>query len=110
MTGWSLEDLQDGNWRSIPPETWKKTAGVEDPASVEKWLPPILEQVKATGRKVATGPAAEGRLEEILERGLPPGHVLVLSALSVDRRKSSTSSWPGRGPSWPLTRKRARRG
>ena len=87
MTGWSLEDLQDGNWRSIPPETWKKTAGVEDPASVEKWLPPILEQVKATGRKVATGPAAEGRLEEILERGLPPGHILVLSALSVDRRK-----------------------
>lgn len=87
MTRWSLEDLRDGNWRGISSEEWKKTTGIDDPASVERWLSPILEQVKASGWEAKPGQGGEGRLEEILERGLPPGNILVLSALSVDRRK-----------------------
>jgi len=87
MVRWSLEDLRDGNWRNISPEEWKKAAGIDDPATVERWLPPILEQAKVSGWEVKTGQGGEGRLEEILERGLPPDHILVLSALSVDRRK-----------------------
>ncbi len=87
MARWSLEDLQDEGWRRISPEEWRKTAGVDDPGSVEKWLVPILEHAKACGWEGKAGKGAEGRLEQILERGLPEGHILVLSALSVDRRK-----------------------
>lgn len=87
MARWSLEDLEDDGWRRISPEEWKKTAGIDDPGSVEKWLVPILEYVKASGWHGKTVKGGEGRLEQILERGLPEGHILVLAALSVDRRK-----------------------
>ncbi len=85
--GWSLEQLRDEGWRRIPDEQWREIAGEEGAAEREKWLPRVLEHCIAHGLDERARPGGTEALEELLSSGLPEGHVLIVSADAVDRRK-----------------------
>lgn len=87
VAGWSLEQLRDEGWRRIPDEQWREIAGEEGAAERDKWLPRVLEHCIAHGLADRARPGGTEALEDLLASGLPEGHVLVVSADAVDRRK-----------------------
>lgn len=87
VAGWGLEQLRDEGWRRIPDEQWREMAGEEGAAEREKWLPRVLEHCIAHGLADRARPGGTEALEDLLSAGLPDGHVLVVTADAVDRRK-----------------------
>ncbi len=87
LAGWSLEHLRDEGWRRISDEQWRELAGEEGAAERQKWLPRVLEHCIAHGLGDRARPGGTEPLEELLAAGLPEGHVLVVTADAVDRRK-----------------------
>jgi DNA polymerase-3 subunit delta len=87
VAGWSLEQLRDEGWRKIPDAQWRDTLGEEGAGEREKWLPRVLEYCLAHDPAERARPGGTEALEDLLSAGLPAGHVLVVSADAVDRRK-----------------------
>ncbi|MBN2397952.1 MAG: DNA polymerase III subunit delta [Deltaproteobacteria bacterium] len=85
-TGWSVEDLKDGQWKKISEDDWRSATG--GPAAGRgEWLPTVLElcdrlEISGGGKRTDTG-----RLEEVLEGGIPAGNCLIVTAAAVDKRK-----------------------
>ncbi len=87
QTGYSLEDLIAGGWRSIgeaeglkimSPEAWQERAN---------WLPEILELCASRQLSIPAGSEDGQELINSLLQGFPEDTHLILTALSVDRRK-----------------------
>ncbi|HQG84230.1 MAG TPA: DNA polymerase III subunit delta [Syntrophales bacterium] len=87
VAGWDLEQLRDEGWRRIPDAQWRETLGEEGAAERDKWLPRVLEHCLSHNLAGGAAPGSTEALEDLLSAGLPEGHVLVVSADSVDRRK-----------------------
>lgn len=87
VAGWALEDLRDDGWRKIPDDEWFRLVEGEPGQQREQWLPKVIGlcvERGLTGKKSVD----EGeRLVETLVSGLPEGHVLILTAAAVDKRK-----------------------
>jgi DNA polymerase-3 subunit delta len=87
ISGWTLDDLKDGQWKKISDEDWLRATGGDDPDGREQWLPKIIEA------NLIEGPAADGaiggeeELSGVLIGGLPEGHCLIMTASAVDKRK-----------------------
>ena len=86
-SGWKLDDLENGNWKSIPDADWKKLLSGEEFEKRGQWLPRMLELCHQYG---LTDAADSGTfdLEELLQVGIPQGNYLILTAGSVDKRKT----------------------
>ena len=97
LAGWSLEHLRDEGWRRIPDEQWRELAGEEGAAERQKWLPRVLEHCIAHGLADRARPGGTEVLEDLLAAGLPEGHVLVVTADAVDRRKKLFKMMADRG-------------
>jgi DNA polymerase-3 subunit delta len=88
ITGLQLDDLQDGGWRRIDDETWKRIVPDEGAEGREGWLPRAVELCGGLGKGTAgEGPGETDRLEQTLGGGMPEGNCLILTAETVDRRK-----------------------
>jgi DNA polymerase-3 subunit delta len=86
VAGWSVEDLKDGQWKRISDDDWRSATG---DATTERgtWLPAVLDlcdrlKISGGGKQKDTG-----RLENVLEDGVPAGNCLIMTAAAVDRRK-----------------------
>ena len=87
MVGWTLEDLQDEEWKKIPEGAWQEAVGAEAAREREKWLPRLLAECKSLGIKEKRYDKDTGPVEEVLKGGLPEGNCLILTADTVDKRK-----------------------
>ncbi len=87
LSPWTLEELEDDGWRGIPPADWEKATGM-DPEEREAWLPRILEQCRRLGLRPAPQAGEGERLARVIAGGLPEGNHLVLTAETLDQRKS----------------------
>jgi DNA polymerase-3 subunit delta len=86
--GWTLEDLKDGGWKKIPAEDLDRIFGRSGEKDYERWLPQLIDFCISHDISVGKMAAETGMLEKLLQSGLPNGHHLILTAESVDRRKS----------------------
>ena len=87
MTGWTIEDLQEGGWKNISDDDWRKTVGDKSGTDREKWLPKMLDIYTKSGVPVRNDYNRPDLLEEALEKGFPEDNCLILAADFVDRRK-----------------------
>jgi len=87
LTGWSLEDLKNGGWKSIRENDWQKVAGGDVGRDREAWLPGMIEICINLGIKERPAGESDERLLDIMKSGLPEGNHLILSAGAVDKRK-----------------------
>ncbi|MCX7635145.1 MAG: DNA polymerase III subunit delta, partial [Syntrophales bacterium] len=85
--GWNLDDLKDGGWKGITDEMWSRAVGAETAMGREEWLPKIVDLCLAKGLQPPRGGGEVDRLGEILQGGLPDGHILIMTAETVDQRK-----------------------
>lgn len=97
VAGWSLEQLRDEGWRRITDEQWREAVGEDGAEEREKWLPRVLEHCIAHNLAERARPGGTEALEDLLSSGLPSGHVLVVSADAVDRRKKLFKVMADRG-------------
>lgn len=87
ITGWKLDELSDGGWRNVSDEEWRATVAGDSGEDRETWFPRIIDFSSGGGWEVKEAPDRTDRLCEILTDGLPPGNHLILTAVSVDKRK-----------------------
>jgi DNA polymerase-3 subunit delta len=87
MAGWTLEELDDGGWRSISDGEWRKTLGEGAAGDRAAWVPKAIELCRTLGIREKAGATKETLLEDILVKGVPEGNCLVMTADHVDRRK-----------------------
>jgi len=97
VAGWSLEQLRDEGWQKIPDAQWREMLGEEGAGERDKWLPRVLEHCLAHNLAERARPGGTEALEDLLSAGLPEGHVLVVSADAVDRRKKLFKVMADRG-------------
>lgn len=89
LTGMQLEDLRDSGWRRIDDESWRRMVPDDGGVDRESWLPNAVELCISRGT-VASPEKTEDetdRLEQVLSEGMPEGNHLILTAVTVDRRK-----------------------
>jgi DNA polymerase-3 subunit delta len=86
--GWALEDLTSEGWREIPAHLWQKTFGVDrhDPDMV--WIDAVLAHAVEKGMTARERRDEAALLEAALRRGFPPNHCLIVTAETVDKRRS----------------------
>lgn len=87
LTGWSLEDLKNGGWKSIRDDDWQKVVGGDVGRDRETWLPGMIEICINLGMKERSAVESDERLLDILKGGLPEGNHLILTAGAADKRK-----------------------
>lgn len=85
--GWSLEDLKEGGWKGITDEMWSRAVGADTVTGREEWLPKVVDLCVEKGLAAPRGSDGAERLGEVLRSGLPDGHILIMTADSVDQRK-----------------------
>ena len=84
---WSLADVGAGAWREIPADLWKKTMGVEQEQSEVEWLEQVVEYASSAELKIPVKTDEGSLLEEALLQGFPPGHCLLITTDTIDRRR-----------------------
>jgi DNA polymerase-3 subunit delta len=88
--GWSIEDFKDEGWKRIPAEDLGRVFGGNTQKEYEGWLPGLVDV--CITHKLAPGKTEAGvgteMLEKLLKEGLPEHHHLILTAETIDRRKS----------------------
>jgi len=78
----------DSRLDGMNPQTWKKTFGFTHPGGDLKWADELLASRPPDRQEEAARPDdAAGRLQEVLEAGIPAANILILTAEEVDRRK-----------------------
>ena len=87
VAGWDLEDLRDEGWKRINDEEWSRLVEGESGRQREEWLPKIIGICAERSLKGKKSIDEGDQLVEALVSGLPEGHVLVLTASAVDKRK-----------------------
>ncbi|HLA27643.1 MAG TPA: DNA polymerase III subunit delta [Syntrophales bacterium] len=87
LTGWKLADLQDGGWKNVSDEEWRKTVEGDRGEDREKWLPKAIDLCAERGVDSRAVRDDSGGLGKILSSGLPEGNHLILTAQAVDKRK-----------------------
>jgi len=87
MAGWTLEDLDDGGWRTISDGEWRKTLGEAAARDRVTWVPKAIELCRMLGIREKGATRQDNLLEDILVKGVPEGNCLVMTADHVDRRK-----------------------
>lgn len=87
MTGWKLEDLRDGGWKTIRDEEWTRLMEGDERNDRETWLPRVIELCAGEQGKNKAAKQDEQHLETLLRHRLPPENHLILVAEAVDRRK-----------------------
>lgn len=87
LMGWRLEDMRDGGWQRIDDAEWGRLSPGSGADDREKWLPRVLQICLDHGLTETQGGDGGDRLASLLLAGLPEGHVLILTAPAVDRRK-----------------------
>ncbi|MFA4916301.1 MAG: DNA polymerase III subunit delta [Syntrophales bacterium] len=87
IAGWSLDDLRDDGWKKITDEEWQRTVEKDDGKNREKWLPGIMDFCVSHELDAERYRDNTDRLEDLLRRGLPEGHHLIMTAEAVDKRK-----------------------
>ena len=84
---WSLADVAAGAWREIPADLWKQTLGVEQEQSEVEWLEQVVEYASSAELKIPVKTDEGSLLEEALLQGFPPGHCLLITTDTIDRRR-----------------------
>ena len=84
---WSLADVGAGAWREIPADLWKQTLGVEQEQSEVEWLEQVVEYASSAELKIPVKTDDGSLLEEALLQGFPPGHCLLITTDTIDRRR-----------------------
>ena len=84
---WSLADVGAGAWREIPADLWKQTLGVEQEQSEVEWLEQVVEYASSAELKIPVKTDEGSLLEEALLQGFPPGHCLLITTDTIDRRR-----------------------
>lgn len=74
-----------GTLAEIPPPEWRNLFDFEKPGESLEWADRLLTEIEAPGQAAATGIGE--RYIEALDRGLPPGNILLLAAETVDKRQ-----------------------
>ena len=87
VAGWDLEDLRDDGWKKISDEEWSRLVEGEPGRQREEWLPKMIGFCVERGLQGKKAIDEGDRLVETLVSGLPEGHVLVLTAAAIDKRK-----------------------
>jgi DNA polymerase III subunit delta len=89
LTGMQLDDLRDGGWRKIDDDTWQRIVPDDGGEGRDAWLPRAVELCISRGAVPVREKTEEEteRLERVLAGGMPEGNHLILTAVSVDRRK-----------------------
>jgi len=90
ITGFSLEDLQNDEWKKISEEQWREaveSAGTWEER--ENWLPRILEIHAAENLKASSDTADAEEMEEIVKKAAAAGNCIIFTATTVDQRKKS---------------------
>ena len=87
ITGWNLDDLRNDGWKKITDEDWQRAVEGDDGHDREPWLPGIIEVCVSRGMDVSQIKGDTDRLEDILEKGIPEGNHLIMTAEAVDKRK-----------------------
>jgi DNA polymerase-3 subunit delta len=85
MAGLTINDLKDGNWKSVPEDEWRRLTG-EETEEREAWLPRLIELCSSQGLEIEPV-AEEDAVIEVLSRGMPDSNYLVIATDIVDRRK-----------------------
>ena len=86
--GWTLDDFREGGWKKIPAEDLDRIFSGSGEKNYESWLPQLLGFCVSHDISPGKMTAETGMLEKLLKLGLPDGHHLILTADSMDRRKS----------------------
>lgn len=87
MTGWSLEDLQDGGWQKISDNDWRKLIGEAGSTNRDKWFPKIIDISGRFRIDTREKPDDTELFETVLKKGFPDSNYLILTADFVDKRK-----------------------
>ncbi len=87
MTGWKLEDLRDGGWKSVRDEEWTRLVEGDGKDDRETWLPRVIDLCTGLQKETRAAKQDEQHLEALLRHRLPPENHLILVAEAVDRRK-----------------------
>ena len=82
--GWKAEDLAGGEGGGPGPGEWRSELGVELGADGAEFVNAAARY--AIDREMRAARDDASALDEVLARGLPPGHVLVVAAGKVDGR------------------------
>lgn len=87
-TQWDLEELKDGGWNKIPDDEWKKQVNMEKDSGLDKWFGDMISA--AVSENQFPRPSAQGTemLENAMASGKFSGNCLVMSAESVDQRRT----------------------
>jgi DNA polymerase-3 subunit delta len=73
----------------LPPEGWKSLLELVPDDESEAWLREVAGRLAAEGGEPSVTSAGTAMLyEELLQRGMPPGAVLILTAEIVDQRRA----------------------
>jgi DNA polymerase-3 subunit delta len=82
-------DLDTGSttpFSEIPATRWKKLFGFEKPAAPVNWADELLNSLPADSKSGNTASLADQCITA-LEKGLPAGNILILTAETVDKRQ-----------------------
>jgi DNA polymerase-3 subunit delta len=88
ITGWNIDDLRDGGWKKITSDNWQKAVEGDSGHDRETWLPEMIETCISRGLDMREQRGAAEHLEDTLRKGIPAGNHLIITAESVDKRKT----------------------
>ncbi len=87
ITGWNIDDLRDGGWKTITSDNWRKTVEGDTGHDRETWLPEMIETCISRGMDAGEQRGVAERLEDTLRKGIPEGIHLIITAETLDKRK-----------------------
>lgn len=87
LTGWNLNDLQNGQWQEISAEEWRKVVEDDSYEESKKWLPKMIDICLQQGVRTEVREENLDGLSKVLAGGLPEGHHLIITASAIDKRK-----------------------
>lgn len=88
LTGWSLNDAQDGSWRAISGADWEKHFGFKRNVKELDWLDDVIKYAVDQKMPLPTYQDDLSILEDLLKEGLPSNNILVMTASFVDKRRT----------------------
>jgi DNA polymerase-3 subunit delta len=88
ITGWHLDDLRNSGWEKISNDQWR--LAVEESSWQERvsWLPMVIDLCVSYGLETEHYREDTNRLSDLLLKGLPERNHLIISADTVDKRKT----------------------
>ncbi|PKK87202.1 MAG: hypothetical protein CVV64_22530, partial [Candidatus Wallbacteria bacterium HGW-Wallbacteria-1] len=87
VSGFAWEDIRGAGWQKITNEQWRKAVDEDSGGDRDKWLPRIVEICENQGWMSDNIKDLSEQFEELLDKGLPAGNCLILTAEAVDKRK-----------------------